>query len=120
MSDQLTKLIDAEARVASARPRICRRALRKLISTFKEILEMRLNFNSYKMQLLRVEKTSTTCVCIDANNNDAAVAGSRSGLTTARIHKLMRNYFTSKDRAENLGGLFQERLGWCRQRRRRH
>jgi hypothetical protein len=34
----------------------CRRALRKLISTFKEILEMRLNFNSYKMQLFRVGK----------------------------------------------------------------
>jgi hypothetical protein len=47
--------------------------LRKLISTFKEILEMRLNFNSYKMQLFRVDKTFTTFICIDANNNDAAV-----------------------------------------------
>ena len=29
-------------------------------------------------------------------------------------------YFTSKDRAENLRGLFQERLRRCWQRRRRH
>jgi hypothetical protein len=92
----------------------CRRALRKLISTFKEILEMRLNFNSYKMQLFRVGKIYTTFICIDE------VTTTPRCRIKIRSHHGAHSQINTRDRAENLGGLFQERLGWCRQRRRRH
>jgi hypothetical protein len=65
--DATTVALGGAATVACSWP------LRKLISTFKEILEMRRNSIRTKCNYSVYETFITAFVCIDANRNDAAV-----------------------------------------------